>query len=131
MSCCRSNWWSAPAVRPAAPSGEIRVAGHRATRYVHVNIAVNKGKTDPRVRRGNAWMRVAASQSYIATPSPLWLAAALAPGLAIVVCLVLYPIGLAIWASVGTAGGGITLQRYAAFFAEGESYRALTRTVGL
>ncbi len=76
-------------------------------------------------------MRVTASRSYIATPSPLWLAAALVPGLAIVVCLVLYPIGLAILASLGTAGGGITLQRYAAFFAEGESYRALTRTVGL
>ena len=76
-------------------------------------------------------MRVAASHSILATPNPLWLAAALVPGLAIVVCLVFYPIGLAIWASLGSSDGGLTLQRYAAFFSEGESYRALVRTVGL
>ena len=37
---------------------------------------------------------------HIATPRPLWIAASIAPGLAIVVCLVLYPIGLAVWASL-------------------------------
>ena len=56
---------------------------------------------------------------------------ALGPGLAIVVCLVLYPIGLAIAASLGIGSGGPTLQRYVAFFSETESYRALVRTVGL
>jgi ABC-type spermidine/putrescine transport system permease subunit I len=48
-----------------------------------------------------------------------------------VVCLVLYPIGLAITASLGIGSGGPTLQRYVAFFSETESYRALVRTVGL
>ncbi len=76
-------------------------------------------------------MRVADGRSYIATPSPLWLGLGLAPGLVIVVCLVLYPIGLAITASLGIGSGGPTLQRYIAFFSETESYRALVRTVGL
>ena len=76
-------------------------------------------------------MRAAESPGVIAIPSPLWLAVALMPGLAIVVCLVLYPIGLAIWASLGLSSGGPTLQRYIDFFSEGESYRALVRTVGL
>jgi putative spermidine/putrescine transport system permease protein len=76
-------------------------------------------------------MRVATIRSYIATPDPLWLVLALAPGLAIVVSLVLYPIGLAIWASIGLSTGSLTLQHYANFFSEVESYRALLRTIGL
>src|SRR5690242_6629839 len=76
-------------------------------------------------------MATFASRSYIATANPLWLAAALTPGLAIVICLVLSPIWLALRASLGVETGGLTLQRYAAFFGEGESYRALSRTVGL
>jgi ABC-type spermidine/putrescine transport system permease subunit I len=56
---------------------------------------------------------------------------ALAPGLLIVVCLVLYPLGLAIVSSFGLDAGSFTLSHYAAFFSEAESYRALLRTVGL
>jgi putative spermidine/putrescine transport system permease protein len=76
-------------------------------------------------------MQVVASRSYVATPRAAWLAAALAPGLLIVLCLVLYPLGLAIWTSFGLDSGAPTLARYTAFFSEGESYRALLRTVGL
>ena len=76
-------------------------------------------------------MEIAASRSYVATPRPAWLAAALAPGLLIVLCLVLYPLGLAVWTSLGLDSGAPTLGRYAAFFSEGDSYRALTRTIGL
>jgi NhaA family Na+:H+ antiporter len=54
-----------------------------------------------------------------------WLALALVPGLAIVVFLVLYPIGLAIWTSIGLSNGSFTLRHYAIFFPEPESYRAL------
>jgi ABC-type spermidine/putrescine transport system permease subunit I len=68
---------------------------------------------------------------YIATGRPLWITAAIAPGAAIVACLVLYPIALAILASLTARSGGLTLQHYADFFASGESYRALVRTVGL
>lgn len=71
-----------------------------------------------------------AGRSYIATPTLLWLWLALAPGLAIVVCLVLYPLGLAIWSSF-SAESGLSVQRYMAFFSSPESYRALLRTVGL
>jgi len=72
-----------------------------------------------------------AAASTIATPRPLWIAGAIAPGLAIVVCLVLYPIGLALWVSLTSSAGALTLQRYIDFFASGDSYRALLRTLGL
>ena len=72
-----------------------------------------------------------AAASTIATPRPLWIAGAIAPGLAIVVCLVLYPIGLALWVSLTSSAGAFTLQHYVDFFASGDSYRALLRTVGL
>ena len=72
-----------------------------------------------------------AAASTIATPRPLWIAGALAPGLAIVVCLVLYPIGLALWLSLTSSTGALTLQHYVDFFASGDSYRALLRTLGL
>jgi len=72
-----------------------------------------------------------AAASTIATPRPLWIAGALAPGLAIVVCLVLYPIGLALSVSLTSSAGALTLQHYVDFFASGDSYRALLRTVGL
>ena len=72
-----------------------------------------------------------AAASTIATPRPLWIAGALAPGLAIVVCLVLYPIGLALWLSLTSSTGALTLQHYVDFFATGDSYRALLRTLGL
>ncbi len=52
-------------------------------------------------------------------------------GLAIVVCLVLYPIGLALWVSLTSSAGALTLQHYVDFFASGDSYRALLRTLGL
>ena len=74
-------------------------------------------------------MPVAAST--IATPRPLWIAGAIAPGLAIVACLVLYPIGLALWISLTSSAGALTLQHYVDFFASGDSYRALVRTLGL
>jgi len=74
-------------------------------------------------------MPVAAST--IATPRPLWIAGAIAPGLAIVACLVLYPIGLALWISLTSSAGALTLQHYVDFFASGDSYRALLRTLGL
>ena len=72
-----------------------------------------------------------AAASTIATPRPLWIAGALAPGLAIVVCLVLYPIGLALSVSLTSSAGALTLQHYVDFFASGDSYRALLRTLGL
>jgi putative spermidine/putrescine transport system permease protein len=72
-----------------------------------------------------------AAASTIATPRPLWIAGAIAPALAIVVCLVLYPIGLALWVSLTSSAGALTLQRYIDFFASGDSYRALLRTLGL
>jgi ABC-type spermidine/putrescine transport system permease subunit I len=72
-----------------------------------------------------------AAASTIATPRPLWIAGAIAPGLAIVVCLVLYPIGLALWVSLTSSAGALTLQHYVDFFASGDSYRALLRTLGL
>ena len=72
-----------------------------------------------------------AAATTIATPRPLWIAGALAPGLAIVVCLVLYPIGLALSVSLTSSAGALTLQHYVDFFASGDSYRALLRTVGL
>lgn len=72
-----------------------------------------------------------AAASTIATPRPLWIAGAIAPGLAIVVCLVLYPIGLALWVSLTSKAGALTLQHYVDFFASGDSYRALLRTLGL
>ena len=72
-----------------------------------------------------------AAASTIATPRPLWIAGAIAPGLAIVVCLVLYPIGLALWVSLTSKAGDLTLQHYVDFFASGDSYRALLRTLGL
>lgn len=72
-----------------------------------------------------------AAASTIATPRPLWIAGAMAPGLAIVVCLVLYPIGLALWLSLTSSTGALTLQHYVDFFATGDSYRALLRTLGL
>jgi putative spermidine/putrescine transport system permease protein len=76
-------------------------------------------------------MTAAAGRLTRATARPLWVAAALAPGLAIVLCLVLYPLTLALWTSVAAGDGGITLARYAAFFGQAESYRALMRTLGL
>ena len=72
-----------------------------------------------------------AAASTIATPRPLWIAGAIAPGLAIVMCLVLYPIGLALWVSLTSSAGALTLQHYVDFFASGDSYRALLRTLGL
>ena len=72
-----------------------------------------------------------AAASTIATPRPLWIAGAIAPALAIVVCLVLYPIGLALWVSLTSSAGALTLQRYIDLFASGDSYRALLRTLGL
>ena len=72
-----------------------------------------------------------AAASTIATPRPLWIAGAIAPALAIVVCLVLYPIGLALWVSLTSSAGALTLQHYVDFFASGDSYRALLRTLGL
>jgi putative spermidine/putrescine transport system permease protein len=72
-----------------------------------------------------------AAASTIATPRPLWIAGAIAPALAIVVYLVLYPIGLALWVSLTSSAGALTLQRYIDFFASGDSYRALLRTLGL
>jgi len=76
-------------------------------------------------------MRTGAGRSYVATPRISWLVAAFAPGFIIVACLVLYPIGLAIWESLDLASGTPTLKRYAAFFSEDESYRALSRTLFL
>jgi putative spermidine/putrescine transport system permease protein len=72
-----------------------------------------------------------ATAAYFATPRPLWIAVAIAPGLAVVACLVLYPVALAVMASLTARSGGLTLQHYADFFASAESYRALTRTLGL
>ena len=72
-----------------------------------------------------------AAASTIATPRPLWIAGAIAPGLAIVMCLVLYPIGLALWVSLTSSAGALTLQHYVDFFASSDSYRALLRTLGL
>ncbi|HXP73851.1 MAG TPA: ABC transporter permease subunit [Stellaceae bacterium] len=76
-------------------------------------------------------MPVDSGRSYIATPDPVWLALAVAPGLAIVACLVLYPLGLAISYSLDFGAGGPSAEHYFAFFADGQSYRATLRTLGL
>ena len=76
-------------------------------------------------------MPVDSGRSYIATPDPAWLALAVAPGLAIVACLVLYPLGLAISYSLDFGAGGPSAEHYLAFFADGQSYRATLRTLGL
>jgi hypothetical protein len=46
------------------------------------------------------------NRSYVATPRPVWLGLAFAPGLLIVFCLVLYPLALALWTSLGMDKGG-------------------------
>jgi putative spermidine/putrescine transport system permease protein len=69
--------------------------------------------------------------NYIATPSPFWLALALAPALVIVFCLAVYPIGLAVWTSLGLTEGPPTLARYAKFLSDPETFWALLRTLGL
>lgn len=76
-------------------------------------------------------MRSAVGRSYVATPRTSWLIAAFAPGFVIVACLVLYPVGLALWESLDLSSGMPTLARYKAFFSEEESYRALVRTLSL
>lgn len=63
-----------------------------------------------------------------ANPSALGLA--LTPASAVVLCLVLYPLGVAIWSSL-QSNAGPSLARYVVFFTDGESYRALMRTLGL
>ena len=60
----------------------------------------------------------------------LWLPFAFAPGLAIVACLCIYPLVLALTASVD-GPNGIGLQRYVAFFQNARSHRALVGTIGL
>ena len=59
-----------------------------------------------------------ATAAYIATPRPLWIAASIAPGLAVVACLVLYPVALAISASLTSRSGGLTLQHYVGLLRE-------------
>ena len=70
-------------------------------------------------------------RAYIATPNPVWVALAVAPGLTIVVCLVLYPLALAASYSLEVGAGGLTPAHYLAFLADGQSYRATVRTLGL
>ncbi len=72
-----------------------------------------------------------AGRSYIATPDPIWLTLAVTPGLAIVVCLVLYPLALAVSYSLDIGAGGPSAAHYLAFFADAQSYRATLRTLGL
>lgn len=74
--------------------------------------------------------RAAAERRSIEQPNPVVLGLALTPATAVVVCLVLYPLVLAVWSSLQSAAGP-SLVRYVAFFAEAESYRALLRTLGL
>lgn len=75
-------------------------------------------------------IRAASARRSIERPNPFALAAALAPATTVVLCLVLYPLVLAVWSSLQSAAGP-SLARYAAFFAEADSYRALLRTLGL
>jgi ABC-type spermidine/putrescine transport system permease subunit I len=74
--------------------------------------------------------RAVGERRSIEAANPAWLGLALTPAIAVVVCLVLYPLALAVWSSVESSAGP-TLARYVAFFSEAESYRALLRTVGL
>jgi putative spermidine/putrescine transport system permease protein len=76
-------------------------------------------------------MSEATGRSYIATPDPRWLAAALVPGLAIVSGLVIYPLALAASYSLDLGSGGPTTAHYLAFFTDPQSYRATLRTLGL
>ncbi|MBL8669876.1 MAG: ABC transporter permease subunit [Alphaproteobacteria bacterium] len=74
--------------------------------------------------------RHAADDRFIATMATPWIALALAPAAAIVVMLVLFPLGAAVWTSVASAEGP-TLARYVAFFSTPRSYDALLHTVGM
>jgi ABC-type Fe3+ transport system permease subunit len=71
------------------------------------------------------------NRSYVATPRPVWLGLAFAPGLLIVFCLVLYPLALALWTSLGMDKGGPTSANYWMLLSDNDSYAALLRTVGL
>lgn len=72
-----------------------------------------------------------AGQNYVSTPGRGWLTAALLPGVLVITCLAVFPIGLAAWTSVGLQDGSLSSRHYVAFFSGAESYLALLRTVGL
>lgn len=73
----------------------------------------------------------ATASNYVSTASPGWLIVALLPGLAVVLCLAVFPIGLAAWTSLGLDAGNLSARHYVKFFSEVESYQALLRTLGL
>jgi len=91
--------------------------------YVHVNIRL-PAQSESKVSGDSA-------RGYIATPDPLWLTLAVVPGLAIIVCLVLYPLALAVSYSLDLGTGAPSLAHYLAFLSDGQSYRATVRTLGL
>jgi len=72
-----------------------------------------------------------APANYVSTPNPWWLTASLLPGLAIVLCLAVFPICLAIWTSIVVDSGSLSARHYIKFFSNLESYQALLRTLGL
>ena len=73
----------------------------------------------------------AVAVNYVSKPRARWLAAALLPGLAIVMCLAIFPVGMAAWTSVGLDAGQLSARHYVKFFTEIESYQALLRTLTL
>lgn len=66
----------------------------------------------------------------LAAPNRLILSAALAPGLVVVALLCLYPLALALSASL-EGPSGLTLAHYFGFFADQKSHGALVNTIGL
>jgi ABC-type spermidine/putrescine transport system permease subunit I len=79
--------------------------------------------------RGEAMTDVEAGRGLGAS-GRLWLPFAFAPGLVIVACLCVYPLVLALAASVH-GPDGLNLQRYVAFFQNARSQQALFGTMGL
>jgi ABC-type spermidine/putrescine transport system permease subunit I len=80
---------------------------------------------------GQSLMRGDAAHVASRNSAPLWLAMAFLPGLLIVGCLVLYPLGLAVGTSLRLGAGGPTLAQYVALLTGDAGPDVLFRTVGL
>lgn len=87
-------------------------------------------RTDPSPTIGQSGNLRLMNRSYVTSIRSVWLGLAFAPGLLIIACLVVYPLALALWTSLGMDKGEISGANYWMMVSDG-SYVALLRTIGL